>query len=416
MLPHGLEIHCVEHAQFRRRPAQRRAQQQVVLGEIPADLPPGELECRIGGGQIGDGLRLAPVVLDARHRLEVVVAQFPAQFGEPLVDLDGHRRRHQVLHRGPERLGMERRRGRLDVMSQLLEHHSDVGCDRRTIRVDRIPARHRRGDADAKLARIGTHLVDVRANGRRDPERRAHCRARREIEQQRGVPNTLGDSVFHRQRTGQRSTGRHPAAGRLESYQAVGGRRNPDRTTAVAGVRGRGDTDRDGRARATGRAADAVGEPARVARRTEQHGLGARVLAELRGVRLADDHEPGPPVARHQFGVRVRDPIREQPGAVGRRKPRDVGVKILDQKGDSPQRSVRKPGVHLGECFLGPLGNHRVDGGVALRDPVQRELDHLASRHVTVSDRSGQPGHVLTVEQTLDRHTCPSRSPGGFGG
>jgi hypothetical protein len=181
---------------------------------------------------------------------------------------------------------------------------------RSALLVDRQPGRRVQEQADPQPPGIGADLLDVRAIrfGRAVP----------------GEPVGTAHDVEHEGRVvhgaGDRSSGRrvfpapdelgHASPARLEAHEAGDGRRDPDRSAAVAGVRHRGEPGRDGRRRAAARPAGGVRQVPRVARLAVPGVLGDGQGAELGRVRPAEGDRAG---IEEELDLGVRDGLRGVP-------------------------------------------------------------------------------------------------------
>src|SRR5262249_14995507 len=117
---------------------------------------------------------------------------------------------------------------------------------------------------------------------------------------------------------------------------AAARRRDPDRSAAVIGMRTGYDAAGDCAGRSARRATWGMGQPPRVASGAVQQRLRAGVLAELGSIGLADDYQPGTPIARRQYPVTFGDRVGEQATAIRGRQPRDVTHHVLNREGNPP--------------------------------------------------------------------------------
>ena len=163
-------------------------------------------------------------------------------------------------------------------------------------RMRRRGDRRRHPHADPQRARI---LADARRERRRGQSWHVgsgRLAAADDVEHRRGVADRAGDHALHggavHGLAGRRARGGQSAAG-FQADEPAAGRRDADRPAAVVGARARHDARGDrGRRPARGSAGRAPQIP-RVARRPPRLRLGDALGAELGGVGLAEDDQPG---------------------------------------------------------------------------------------------------------------------------
>ena len=124
-------------------------------------------------------------------------------------------------------------------------------------------------------------------------------------------------------------------------------------------------SDRSRRA-AAGPARRARGIP-RVARRSEQLRFGRGRKAEFRRVGLAEDHQPGAPVARDQRRVVCRAIPGQKAAPRRHQRPLAIGVEILQQERHARQGSVRQPRADRASGFVVQRHHHRVESVIHSR-------------------------------------------------
>ena len=222
---------------------------------------------------------------------------------------------------------------------------------------------------------------------------------------------------------------RNPPVGRLEADQPAQRRRNADRAAAVraetdgpesGGHRGR---------RAAARAARCALEIPRVARGAEERIVGERLVAELRGVGLAEDDRAGRAQATHRDGVFFRDQVGEEPGAAGGAQAARV-EHVLQRHRYSVEWTERLALHHrdlrLAGHDAGEGGRHQAIGietRVELLDTSEQSSGQLDGGQLLVADQRGDlerrpPGEILVNQGTLlgtDRH-CIIRLVGEVAG
>lgn len=246
--------HRIEFAEAQRRRAQRRAQEHVDMREkirkAARNLEGAKLRLDI----VGRGLRLRI----ARHRegqyLEVIGRHHAAepQFGHPHAERgvgadDGAHQRPGIVDHS--------RRALLDVMAQSREQRCDIVHRRGDFGIALIAIERSVGKGDAELAGIAADFLCERPLRRRCHIGARSLRPAHRIQHH----STVAHADAHDMAAGksapafaaigaQRITG----AARLQSEHTGGGRRNPDRAAAVAGMGDRNNAGGDRRRRAAG--------------------------------------------------------------------------------------------------------------------------------------------------------------------
>ncbi len=228
-------------------------------------------------------------------------------------------------------------------------------------------------------------LVDLVAQGprqRRCRERLAQLGARDRVEDGSAVADRAGDRVLDGHgtaRVGVLGTERHPSPRGLQPEEPAARRRIADGAAEVVGV-SRGH--HPGRHRCGGPATGAGRRPLevpRVAGGPEEAGLAVGRRAELGGVGLAEDDEPGSAQPHHELLVVRRHVVAQEAGALGERHAGGLGDEVLQQERHTGERA----GVVDGHGARGVEGlvvrgrHHGVDGGVQRLDSLDGGLDQL---------------------------------------
>ena len=177
-----------------------------VSEQVPTIAPP-RLQRTPERGDGGQGERevdrrevLREVGLDAVHRLELVVGQWPADQLLEAAERDAHVRAPDRAELGAERRVFECRRPcDLDVMAERFEELAHGLRRVGALRIAGSTLRMMIEDADAELAGVGAELVDVRPSGCGCDHGVADARASHRVEQRRGVAHGPADTELDRQ-------------------------------------------------------------------------------------------------------------------------------------------------------------------------------------------------------------------------
>ena len=267
-------------------------------------------------------------------------------------------------------------------------------------------------EGDLQPARFAADFRQKRLPGRGDVVRGADVRPVHAVQHGGAVAHRAGDDVLHHRPLpdlAEIRTGRHAAARGLEPEKAAVGGRDADRPAAVAPARQRHHAGRHGgRGTAARPARGALGVPG-VARGAEEIGLGVGHQPELRRVRLAQDHHPGPLVAADQFAVVVRHEVAQRLRTAGQRHPGIDRQQVLDQKRHPREGPC---GQGLREAFPRQIEHgphHRVDLGVEALDAVDGRLADLHRRDRPGADQLRQTEPVVAIVLLEFSHGRPRR-------
>ncbi len=188
------------------------------------------------------------------------------------------------------------------------------------------------------------------------------------------------------------------SARRLEPEHAAARGGDADRPAAVTTVRHRHHAGGDGGRGTAARAARGVLRVPRVAGRPEGARLGRGRDAELRCVGLAENDEPGAPVARHQLAVVVGDVGAHHLRAVAHRHAGEAREQVLHEERNARERSHRRDAGGDGPRALEERRDHRVEGRVGALDARDRGIDQLARCDLATSDQIRLRGGVEIAE------------------
>ena len=262
---------------------------------------------------------------------------------------------------------LQHRRGPLDG-----GHHCRVG--------DGPRKGGRGGHQDALGSRRNRHRLQVRLSGRWRRVGVADGRTCDGVEKRGAVTHRAGQRMFVDQPfqpvPGAGGERRSAAAG-FEPDQPAAGCRHSDRAGSVTARGGRHDA---GGHRRRGPAAGTTGGDVRrprVDRRSEQRGFGGAVVAPLRGVRLAEDHQAGVQIPFHD-PRRLGGHVSAQGARPHRlRGARQRRTEIFEQEGHPGQRprrsgAQRSGGVEVRGLLL-PAGEQVGDDRVEVSAHVQTQ-------------------------------------------
>ena len=220
---------------------------------------------------------------------------------------------------------------------------------------------------------------------------------------------------------------------RLQAHEPAARRRDADRAARVVSVRHRHHPGRDrSRCAATRPPGSPFGIPG-IAGRTEQPRFRGRSDGELRGVRLAHEHQPGGAEPAHQLAVLGRHMSAQKGARLGETHALDLGEEVLHEERDPGEdtgpecgrvsaRGLARVVVHPGHnrvdesrspARLDRLRPPRVPTGSVPRPaPAPRNVSRRARRVRFVSPSSAHPPSCESFQsriQRIDRrHTRPS--------
>src|SRR3954453_519971 len=129
--------------------------------------------------------------------------------------------------------------------------------------------------------------------------------------------------------------------------------------------------------------------------RAEKHGLGRGIIAQLRGLRRATQHEAGTAEARHEFSVlRGNESLRELRAHVAAHILR-VQHKFFDEKRDTGEWSLGQAAADL--CLrLARKGlQYRVEFRIQLLYRLQGSSDKLLWLYLLAGNEFGESESVL---------------------
>ncbi len=193
-----------------------------------------------------------------------------------------------------------------DVVAQVGAEGGGVLDRRHTVWVQWCANGALGGEGDAKRSGVGAHLLEEGSLGGRGPVGVAEVGPGGGVQEGGAIAHGAGEGVLadeaceHVPVVGAQGIA---GAGGLEAEQAAAGGGDADGAAAVAAV-GHGDDagGHGGGGAAAGAAGGALGVPG-VVGGAEEAGLGGRHEAELRGIGLAHDDQPGALLTNDELGV-----------------------------------------------------------------------------------------------------------------
>ena len=274
MLVHRRGVGGVEQPEWRHLARKGRGEQHVVRLERRSDLPADLLRVPQRPVDVDAGERAVVAEQHLGERLDIAGSQLAAELCEPVVDGDDEVGAHEHRRGHPDIGRVEGGGHLLDVVAEALAELRGVEDRLFDGRVEVDAVAGAGGQTDPQRPRPSVGGVEEAAPMRaRRGEGLSGQHAGDDVEEHGAVTHGRGDGVRHRHGTGKgpgiRRAGGSTAA-RFESDQAVHGRRDPDRATAVGGVRGRYQPGSDRGRGPTARAAGGPGQVAGVVRWTEE--------------------------------------------------------------------------------------------------------------------------------------------------
>ncbi len=299
---------------------------------------------------------------------------------------------------GGDLVGCERPRDGDHGVAQLLAAASGAVGGFGQCRVHGSAARADGGEPDAQPRRIRLRVCAITCRGRGSEVRIALHVAGRRVERRRAVPDRPCQHVCDAHPvpalTAIRRRADPPARGLEPEQSAVGGR-DANGSAAVGRVRQREHAGGYRRSRPAARSSGAQPLAPGVVCRAEARGLRARAQAELRGVGLRGDDEPGLAIPADELRVVVGHVAGKQPAATGHRHPGDGRGQVLDGERNPAKRPVREPLLDGLPSQRLVHRDHRVQRGVACFDRCHRQVQQLVRRDLALAHQGGQAEPVV---------------------
>ena len=241
-----------------------------------------------------------------------------------------------------EHLRVDVGRGLLDVVTEPLAKPRGRARRFGALRIHRLAVPGASRDGDPQASGVAADLLDEGTHGWRRPVRIADVGAGRRVEQRGAVAHRPGHRVTHRGAAPSfAGIGPHGVARarRLEAKEPAGGRGNPNRPSAVGGMRHWRHARGHCRCRSAARSPGAMGEVPGILRRAEQARLGGAGQSHLGRIGLAEDDEPGALEPRGDLAVVIDHEILEQRAAEARDRALVVRAQILQEIGHARERA-----------------------------------------------------------------------------
>ena len=368
----------------------------MVLRHLAAEAMAGLRRADIVGGRHGfaEPRGIQRHVLDLAGARHALLGRVAAQHDQ---DVGGQQR----AKRRPGGRAVDARIGLLDMVTE-------VGAEPRALlergaagRIERRAVAGVEREADAQPARIASDLREERTLRGRRPIRIARDRPGGRVEQRGTIAHCERDGMLAYQpgdrlaEIGRKAVAR---AGRLQADEPAAGGGHPDRAEAVRGVRHRHHARRNRRGRAAARSTGSMLEMPRVARRPVVLRLAGDAQAELAGVGLAEDDQPGALVSPDQRAILRRHHIGEEVAAARRRDTAERAVQVLQQERNAAERSVRQAGRDRLSPVIVELHDDRIDPGIAGFDALDRGLEQLGGRDLPAPHQSREAEAVVGFE------------------
>ena len=349
------------------------------------------------------------------ERLEVIGLRGPAGAPLPVGNGPCSAGRDQGGERGPTASSASEFGTHLfDVVTERLAQRRCVAHRTFALGIGRVAERGLGRESDLQRPRRPIDFIGVRPRGRRGEVRVSDCRAGDRIEQRGGVAHAarhpeLADEAG--EQVAVVGPEGNPPPARLQAHQPAAGGGNTDRASGVVAVRHRHHAGRDRRRRAAAGATGGSRGIPRVAGGAEQTRLGGRPDRELRGVRLADKHEPRGAKSTHQLAVLGRHVVAQERACLGEAHALDLGEEVLHEERHPGEDSGAGMGTRGVARMVVHLGHDRVEGPVDLLGPIDRGIDEFERRQLAAAYQRRTSRRVQAGEFAVpDSHPPPSSS------